>query len=62
MTLMYSLAFSRDSNLAFWSSFSRIMIMRDAYLIHNTHRTFRIGFYLFALSKDNLNAISCMYR
>jgi hypothetical protein len=36
-----------------------MMNMRDEYLIHKTHRTFRAWLLPFALLADNLNAISC---
>jgi hypothetical protein len=38
------------------------MNMRDEYLIHKTHRTFRAWLLPFALLADNLNAISCIYK
>jgi hypothetical protein len=38
-----------------------MMNMRDEYLIHKTHRTFRAWLLPFALLADNLNAISCIY-
>jgi hypothetical protein len=37
-----------------------MMNMRDEYLIHKTHRTFRAWLLPFALMANNLNAISCI--
>jgi hypothetical protein len=41
-------------------AFYRMMNMRDEYLIHKTHRTFRAWLLPFALLADNLNATSCI--
>jgi hypothetical protein len=49
------------SNLLSGHAFYRMMNMRDEYLIHKTHRTFRAWLLPFALLADNLNAISCIY-
>ena len=48
------------SNLLSGHAFYRMMNMRDEYLIHKTHRTFRAWLLPFALLADNLNAISCI--
>jgi hypothetical protein len=42
------------------TSENRMMNIRDEYLIHKTHRTFRAWLLPFALLADNLNAISCI--
>ncbi len=48
------------TSLAILVTVLHMMNMREDYLIHNSHRTFRAWLFLLALTLDNLNAISCI--